>query len=134
MTRGLRNNNPLNMRHDRDTWKGEVKPGQDAAFKQFRTMAWVYRAAFKLLHNYQRLHGCRTLADFIRRWAPPSENNTDAYIRIVAQRSGLSDTSPIDTLDGQVMQRIVAAMSQVENGTPADASEVAEGWALFCEG
>ena len=87
MTRGLRNNNPLNMRHDRDTWKGEVKPGQDAAFKQFRTMAWGYRAAFKLLHNYQRLHGCRTLADFIRRWAPPSENNTDAYIRIVAQPS-----------------------------------------------
>lgn len=134
MTRGLRNNNPLNMRHDKDTWKGEVKPGTDSAFKQFRTMAWGYRAAFKLLHNYQRLHGCRTLADFIRRWAPPSENDTDAYIRIVAQRSGLSDTSPVDTLDSQTMQRIVAAMSQVENGVPADASEVAEGWTLFCEG
>lgn len=134
MTRGLKNNNPLNMRHDKDIWKGEVKPGTDPAFKQFRTMAWGYRAAFRLLYNYQRFHGCRTLADFIRRWAPPSENDTDAYIRIVARRSGLHGDSLVDTLDAQTMQRIVAAMSQVENGTPADDTQVTEGWTLFCEG
>ena len=41
MTRGYRNNNPLNIRHDRDRCQGEVVPSQDGAFKQFETMAWV---------------------------------------------------------------------------------------------
>lgn len=131
MTRGYRNNNPLNMRHDRDTWQGEVKPGTDPAFKQFKTMAWGYRAAFKLLHNYQRRNGCRLLSDFIDRWAPPVENNTTAYIRTVAKRSGLEDVSAVDTLNSDQMQRIVAAMSFVENGVEPDPDDVRAGWELF---
>lgn len=131
MTRGQKNNNPLNMRHDRDKWQGEVSPSRDPAFKQFETMAWGYRAAFKLLHNYQKFHGCRLLSDFIGRWAPPVENNTMAYIRTVAKRSGLEDVSAIDTLNGEQMQKIVAAMSFVENGVEPDTADVRAGWDLF---
>lgn len=133
MTRGYRNNNPLNMRHDNDKWQGEVVPSQDGAFKQFETMAWGYRAAFKLLHNYQKNHGCRILADFISRWAPPSENNTAAYIATVASRAGLSDVSQIDTLNGDTMRAVVAAMSYVENGVEANEADVAAGWKLFMQ-
>lgn len=121
------------MRHDNDKWQGEVVPSQDAAFKQFETMAWGYRAAFKLLHNYQKNNGCRILSDFINRWAPPSENNTSAYISTVAKRAGLSDVSQIDTLDGDTMRSVVSAMSYVENGIPADEAEVAAGWDLFMQ-
>lgn len=131
MTRGYKNNNPLNIRHDRDTWRGEVKPSRDSAFKQFETMAWGYRAAFKLLRNYQLRNGCRILSDFINRWAPPSENNTSAYVRTVCQRTGLADVSAIDTLCEDEMLRIVAAMSFVENGVPAVMEDVIEGWRLF---
>lgn len=119
------------MRHDNDKWQGEVVPSQDAAFKQFKSMAWGYRAAFKLLHNYQKNNGCRILSDFINRWAPPSENNTSAYISTVAKRAGLSDVSQIDTLDGDTMRAVVSAMSYVENGIPADEEDVAAGWDLF---
>ena len=133
MTRGYRNNNPLNMRHDKDRWQGEVVPSQDGAFKQFETMAWGYRAAFKLLHNYQKNNGCRILSDFINRWAPPSENNTSAYVSTVAKRAGLSDVSEIDTLKGDTMRAVVSAMSYVENGVEADEADVAAGWELFMQ-
>lgn len=133
MTRGYRNNNPLNMRHDNDRWQGEVVPSQDGAFKQFETMAWGYRAAFKLLHNYQKNNGCRILSDFINRWAPPSENNTSAYVSTVAKRAGLSDVSEIDTLKGDTMRAVVSAMSYVENGVEADEADVAAGWDLFMQ-
>lgn len=130
-TRGYRNCNPLNMRQDKDAWRGEVKPSRDAAFKQFETMEWGYRAAFKLLDNYRRLHGCRYLSDFISRWAPPSENDTRRYIDAVAERTRLSDVSVIDTRDEITMRRIVSAMSFVENGIEADREQVKRGWDLF---
>ena len=58
--RGLRNCNPLNIRKTGSRpWLGEVRPGQDAQFCQFQDMAHGYRAAMRLLQNYQRLYGPR---------------------------------------------------------------------------
>ena len=45
MSRGLRNNNPLNIRLSATTvWQGEIRPSQDRSFCQFRTMAYGYPA------------------------------------------------------------------------------------------
>lgn len=132
MTRGYRNNNPLNIRIGAGKkWKGEIRPSQDAAFAQFESMEYGYRAAFKLLDNYRKNHGCVQLADFINRWAPPSENNTSAYIQTVCKRTRLADVSTIDTRNGYQMKRIVAAMSFVENGIEPDMDQIDGGWALF---
>ena len=77
MSRGLRNNNPGNIRLSATTlWQGEIRPSRDRSFCQFRTMAYGYRALIKLLQNYRRNNGCRTIADFINRWAPPVADNT----------------------------------------------------------
>ncbi len=130
-TRGYRNCNPLNIRHNKDLFRGEVRPSKDSAFKQFESMEYGYRAAFKLLDNYRRLHECRILSDFINRWAPPSENDTHRYIDTVAERARLSDVSVIDTRDEITMRRIVSAMSFVENGIEADREQVKRGWDLF---
>lgn len=73
MTRGLRNNNPGNIRNSKTVWQGEIVPSTDRSFKQFKTMAYGYRAMIKLLQNYRKLNGCRTISDFINRWAPPVE-------------------------------------------------------------
>lgn len=132
MTRGLRNNNPLNIEKSKGKpWKGEIVPSKDERFAQFESMAHGYRAAFKLLYNYQHTYGCRILADFINRWAPPVENATHNYINTVAKRAGLSDVSVVDTLNEMQMRKIVAAMSYVENGVPADEEQVRIGWSLF---
>lgn len=128
------NNNPLNIRISKTKpWKGEVRPSRDLEFAEFRSMAWGYRAAFKLLDNYRRLHDCRTLADFIERWAPPTENDTAAYIDFVATRAEIEATATLDTRDEMVMRKVVAAMSRMENGIEPDPEEIREGWVLLLE-
>ena len=131
MSRGLSNCNPGNIRQSGVRYKGEVRPSRDPAFKQFESLAWGYRAVFMLLHTYRVRHGLRTIREMISRWAPPSENHTDAYIRAVAADTGLDSDERLDTHDARTMIPVAAAISRVENGTPADMRQVAEGWRLF---
>lgn len=103
----------------------------DPAFKAFETLAWGYRAMFVLLHTYRVRHGCQTLHQMISRYAPPMENHTENYIRAVAAATKVSPDQPLDTKRRTVMVPIVAAMSAVENGTPARMADVTAGWELF---
>lgn len=136
MTRGLKNNNPLNIEKTKggNPWQGEIVPSGDIRFAQFRTMAHGYRAAFKLLHNYQRNYGLNTIRKMIGRWAPSNENHTDVYVRTVSARSGVPADSRITTTNRDVMVPIVAAMSFVENGVEAKILDVQAGWDLFIKG
>lgn len=131
MARGLSNNNPGNIRISDMKYKGEIQPSKDRAFKQFVTMAYGYRAMFMLLYTYQKRHGLRTLRQMISRWAPPTENHTETYIRSVAQGAGVGADDGIETLTKNTMVSIVAAMSRVENGVPAVMADVEKGWELF---
>ena len=130
MSRGLRNNNPGNIRQSNTRYLGEVRPSQDAAFKQFETAAWGYRAMFVLLDSYRR-KGYRTFRDMILRYAPPVENDTRAYMDFVCSHTGIESDTPVDTHHAATMIPIVAAMSRMENGTDANMSDVTEGWSLF---
>ena len=91
MSRGLSNRNPGNIRQSAVRYKGEVRPSRDPAFKQFESMPWGYRAIFVLLDTYRIRHGLETIRDMISRWAPPSENHTEIYIRAVADAVGIAD-------------------------------------------
>ena len=71
------------------------------------------------------------LADYIRRWAPPCENDTNSYINFVAKRSGLADVSVIDTTNKEQMVKIVAAMARMENTADPDIEPILQGWELF---
>lgn len=131
-TRGIRNCNPGNIRNSKTKYLGEVRPSLDAAFKQFETMAWGYRAMFVLLHTYSR-NGYRTLRQMITRYAPPVENHTENYIAHVSRWVDLFVDTPLDTLDPAVMIPVVTAMSRMENGVEAVDAEVREGWRLFMQ-
>lgn len=129
--RGVRNCNPGNIREDGVRWKGEIRPSADPAFKQFRSMAWGYRAMFVTLNTYRRRYGLNTLRSMIHRWAPPSENDTAVYVKYVAAHSGIAPDAELDTLRPESMCPLVAAMSRMENGRPADPDQVRQGWELF---
>ena len=131
MSRGMSNCNPGNIRRSRTRYKGEVRPSRDPEFKQFASLEWGYRAIFVLLHTYRVRYGLGSLDGMIARWAPPSENDTGAYLRTVVRRSGVDPDAEIDTRDGPTMTRIAAAMARVENGVEPDEAEIAEGWRLF---
>ena len=131
MSRGLRNNNPGNIRLGSFCYKGEKAESSDTAFRQFESIEWGYRAMFVLLHTYAKKYGCHTIRQMINRYAPPIENHTDNYIRRVAYATHLSPDEEISTTDAATMTAVVAAMSEVENGVKADMTEVWRGWELF---
>ena len=131
MSRGLANCNPGNIRQSKVRYQGEVRPSRDAAFKQFSSLAYGYRAIFVLLDTYRIKYGLDTIRGMISRWTPPSENHTEAYIRAVCAGVGIDDSTVIDTRDRDTMLRLVAAISRVENGAAADMEEVEKGWKLF---
>lgn len=128
LPRGLRNNNPLNIRISTDKFVGEIQPSGDKAFKQFDTMAHGYRAAFRVLRTYINNYKCDTIRKIISRWAPETENHTLAYVMTVSDRSGIAPDAVVSADNREMMVRIVAAMSYVENGIEAEMVEVIDGW------
>lgn len=132
-SRGIRNNNPGNIRLSGDKWKG-LRPAQtDGAFFQFAEMKWGYRALLRTLQNYRRKHGLQTVADFINRWAPRTENNTSGYITRVCREMQVPTTYIPDVNDKGTMCALAAAISEVENGIPAVMADVEAGWELLNE-
>lgn len=126
--RGLRNNNPLNIRHNADTFQGEIT-GIDTGFKTFSSIAYGYRAAFVMLATYLA-KGCNTIERIITRWAPPHENDTERYITRVVKLSGVPRHKELTLGSGSAYIQIVGAMSFVENGIRADIAEVTTGFNL----
>lgn len=131
LSRGLRNCNPGNIRRTKDRWLG-LRPVQaDPDFFQFTEMRWGYRALMRILQNYRRRHGCRTVADFIRRWAPSTENDTAAYIRSVCADLQVPESYVPDVDDRTTLCALAAAISRVECGVPAVMTDVERGWELL---
>lgn len=132
LPRGLRNNNPLNIRRTANLWQGLSKEQNDPDFFQFESMAWGYRAAFVVLRTYRNRYGINTVERIVRRWAPEKDgNDTEYYIRKVTVLTGLERTQIVDDQDLRTMMNLVAAMSRVENGVPARQVEVCKGWKLY---
>ena len=130
MTRGIRNNNPGNIRRNGDRWLGEIE-GKDRSFKTFESMAWGARAMFHLLDNYRIFYGCDTLEKLIGRWAPPVENDTEKYVSFVSERSNVPRNCKISTTNRNVMIPVVQAMIRMENGTDVSMVDIESGWQLF---
>lgn len=132
MARGLKNNNPGNIRLSREPWVGEIRPSKDRSFCQFETMPHGYRALLKLLQNYKNRHSCNTISKMINRWAPPVENNTEIYIRFVAKQTGIDRHAVIDVENKDEMLKLAAAISEMENGVKPVIKEIEQGWDLLC--
>ena len=131
LPRGLRNNNPGIIRRNSDVFQGE-KTSSDREFKQFKSMAYGYRAIFKILFNYYRNYKLDTIRKMITRWAPPEDNNhTEAYIKTVSGYAGIPADDPININNREQMIRIVAGMSRVENGRDAEMSDIITGWGML---
>ena len=139
--RGLRNNNPLNIRHSKDQWEGAAETQTDKSFVQFKTMAYGYRAAWRTLHTYyKRLRDRKkhfTVENIISRWAPPTENDTKQYIRTVLSLSSIGGKEnllpPSNPLGYGKLSRLIAAMTVMENGirmAQVDEEAICQGYKL----
>ena len=132
--RGIRNNNPLNIRKSKDNWQGLRTLQEDREFCQFSSMAYGWRAAFVILcKTYYGKYKLKTIRAIIMRWAPPKENNTEAYIRRVTDRIGIGPDRELGSPQEQPAQwmMIAMAMAIVECGTTQlDYLSMLKGWEL----
>ena len=140
--RGMRNNNPLNIRHSASRWQGSRKEQTDKAFVQFVSMAMGYRAAWRTLETYHKRFEAKRMAftprNIIYRWAPPEENDSEAYLRTVCRLANLAGNAPLvcpslahDRMDREKLINLLAAMTCVENGVKmeeVDMTAVREGY------
>lgn len=116
--RGIRNNNPGNIRKSAEPWRGLAPAAEqtDAAFFRFIDASWGIRAIAAILRTYQTKHGLKTVKALIHRWAPAVENDTDAYVAAVAKAVGVAPDEPIDLRDADDMRGMVLAIIRHENG------------------
>lgn len=113
--RGIRNNNPANLMKSEIYWHGEI-PGDDTRFEKFDTPFDGLRAAAKTLVNYQLLHGLRTIEGIMNRFAPPKENNTDAYIVHMCDMMRISRSQHLDLRNEATLTDMLNAIIWHENG------------------
>ena len=134
LPRGIRNNNPLNIRRSRDQWKGMLKTQNDRSFCQFETLEYGWRAAFYLLtRTYYHKYRLYTIRGIISRWAPSSENDTSAYIQNVSRLTGIAPDEPIGIPSDKPSRwmAVGVAMAIQENGTSSiDWFAMLKGWEL----
>lgn len=129
-TRGVRNNNPGNIRKVAGTtWQGQAKDQADAEFVTFVAAEMGVRALVRTLLTYNKAHKLKSVRAIINRWAPPRgfangrsyTQNTSAYIDAVAKELGraLGQTINVDAaLDVdtfRVMRPLVVAIIAHEN-------------------
>lgn len=85
-TRGLRNNNPFNIRKSKSRWLGKIK-GNDNEFETFDSLEHGYRAGLILLANYYKKYKLHSVGAILRRFAPSTENNLDNYESFIQRES-----------------------------------------------
>lgn len=134
LPRGMRNNNPGNIRIGASEWQGKISidKNTDGAFEQFVAYPWGVRAMIKLLKDtYMGKWGLVTIRDIINKYAPSSENDSVAYINTVSNKTGLSPDQTLSP-DKTTIKKLVQAMAKVENGRDAIDSGMFElGWSLL---
>ena len=145
MNRAIRNNNPLNIRRSADRWQGARMEQTDKAFVQFISMPYGYRAAWKVMETYWQIFNYLpknfSVRNIITLWAPPTENDTDAYVSAVLVMSGLGGNEcfarPARATCYERMERLVRAMTTMECGIPykeVDVEAIRQGFDLAFPG
>lgn len=127
--RGIRNNNPLNIRIG-NAWLGEVATPTDKEFEQFVSLRWGLRAGFLLLQRYINRYHLNSIRLIVSRWAPSSENNTEEYIKRVSTLTGFDADETIKFESKMQMCALVEAMCLVECGCTVDCNEIRKAYEL----
>jgi len=117
--RGIRNNNPGNLKRTTIQWQGKVpfSDSTDGTFEQFYKYKYGIRAMIKDLQNDYRVDGMRTLKKLITAYAPSSENNTSSYIAEVSGWTGINPNAILPDTKS-TWKTLCIAMARRENGPP----------------
>ncbi len=120
-SRGIRNHNPGNIEVG-EKWRGvastkDLLPHQEgeARFVVFERPEFGVRAITKIIQTYRVKYGLNTVRGIINRWAPPIENDTDAYVEFVSEFMGVDPDKTLDTSNVSVLNPLITAIIRHEN-------------------
>jgi len=114
--RGIRTNNPGNIKHSAVRWAGMTPEQPDDVNVSFTSPLYGIAAMVRLLGVYESKYGLKTIAGIIQRWSPPSENDTDSYIGFVCHRMGVNPDFELDLADDDRLIAFLKAVITMENG------------------
>ena len=128
--RGIRNNNPGNIKKNDVEWEGLSAIQTDKTFFQFNDPIYGIRALTKILRTYRNSYNIKNIWGIINRYAPPSENDTESYKNFVKEKTGLNMLEEIEfTVEGYLP--VVKAIILMENGEqPYDDEIILQGMHL----
>jgi hypothetical protein len=113
-TRGNRNNNPGNLIDSGDNWRGLSEVRNDGKFYRFKSKFFGTRALGITLLNFEKIHGLNTVNGIINRYAPPNENDTDAYQTFVSEKIGIDKNIEFNV--GLLLPQLMKSIIKFENG------------------
>ena len=118
--RSIRNNNPGNIDRTSTQWEGMSEEQTDSRFVTFESPEMGVRAMARTLNTYNTRYGLDDISGMVSRWAPPSENDTQAYIRFVSEKTGIPSDRTITLQDNpEEMKKVISAMIEMEGGQEA---------------
>ena len=120
MPRGIRNNNPGNIRRGKTVWKDQKPLQDDSAFVSFIDATSGLRALMKTLLTYHMKYTLDTVESIINRWAPPHENPTDHYAHNVARLLKVQRQDRLDLTSKPLLVLLAKAIVWQENGQPGE--------------
>lgn len=120
-TRGIRNNNPGNIVADpKNKWQGLAEVQDDPRFCVFAEPKWGIRALAVILIAYQDRYNLNTVSSLIGKYAPPSENNTVAYVKDVATVMNVGIEDKLDLHKYETLRLMVEGIIRHENNIHAN--------------
>lgn len=119
ITRGVRNNNPLNIKISSNKWIGKksLSENTDKTFEQFDLMEHGIRAGIIVLRTYINKHHLYSVDSIIMRFCPECEQNLHNYSTFIKQhlkRYGFTDFDII-VFGSECFKRMVQAMMLFES-------------------
>lgn len=120
LPRGIRNNNPGNIRLTKTVWRGSVPREQqtDKSFVQFQNIVMGLRAMMHDIIGDIARDKTNTIAKLIEEYAPRNENDTTGYIAQVQRMTGIHKDAQLTPTRTELF-KIIRAKLVVENGANA---------------
>ena len=121
------NHNPTNIIKSNYNWEGKtstpkeiINAGRSARFEAFENDYFGLRAALVNLKNGYFAKGYNTISKIINKWAPPTENNTTAYINYVSTVTGIDKDKVLTYNDKNTLYLLIKAIAKRDGGFNGD--------------
>jgi hypothetical protein len=128
--RGMRNNNPFNLRLSSNKWRGKIYDNkQDSEFEEFESIEYGLRAGLINIRTHIG-RGKNTIASLMHTLSPTHENPTFNFINYIVDKSGI-EADQIIEFDKETAFQIAVPIVMFESEYELSQDKFDEVWAML---